>query len=396
MEESADSRSELVVLDSIFYSKEISWTIANIIAWWSSRDVVASNRNENTTEDEEMDYEYPKDWNKSSTSPIVNFSIEGVDHQFKIAILKYDSWDRYDDVHDVMMGISLFYNGPFESVNIKPLFYLEDSYTRKIHNNTRTYNHKRQFETLRKGMYSSSTIFSGDNHISHLDPGEECKVFCSVTIILNMCSSTMLPLLNQVKSKKARMRSLLDGLCCPASRQSIERFSDFEVVCLENGASAAPTKRILRCHRLVLSLGCEYFERMFCSNFTENRGIIEVTDVSGDTMAKILQYIYSGDLPISEIDIEVFYAADKYQLEYLKAICEAELGKNITVEEAPELALAANMCGTDAFKCHVYGYIRNNWDKMKATTGAELIAKNAEILSEIMDRATVKSYYLCE
>ena len=123
---------------------------------------------------------------------------------------------------------------------------------------------------------------------------------------------------------------------------------------------------------------------------------MEVTDISGDTMANILQFIYSGDLDIRLIDIEVFFAADKYQLEYLKAICESELGKNITVETAPELAIAANMCSTDAFKCHVYGYMRNNWDKMNSSTGAELIAKNAEIMSEIMDGTTVKEYYLYE
>ena len=135
---------------------------------------------------------------------------------------------------------------------------------------------------------------------------------------------------------------------------------------------------------------------MFSSNFTESQGNTVVTDVSGNTMDKILQYIYSGELHKGEIDIEVLYAADKYQLDHLKAICELELGKTITVETAPKLAIAANMCSTNAFKHHVYRFIGNNWDEIKPGTGGELIAKNAEVLSDIMDRKTVKRFYLDE
>ena len=167
-----------------------------------------------------------------------------------------------------------------------------------------------------------------------------------------------------------------------------------ELICIENGASSGQTEKRFRCHRLVLSLGSEYYERMFSSNFTENHGSTEVTDVSGDTMDKILQYIYSGFLDKGVIDIEVLYAADKYQLEHLKAICELEIGKTITVETAPKLAIAANMCCTDAFKRHVYGFIGNHWDETKTSTGAELITKNAEVLSDIMDQINVKRFYL--
>ena len=134
MEASENSRSELIELDSITYQKELSWRIPDFVDWWSAREVAASNRNENTTEDEEMLDEEPKDWDKSSTSPIIKFPIEGIDHQFKVAILKYDSWDRYDDDHVIMMGISIFYNGPFEYLDVKPLFYLKNSGKLKNHN----------------------------------------------------------------------------------------------------------------------------------------------------------------------------------------------------------------------------------------------------------------------
>ena len=97
--------------------------------------------------------EEPKDWDKSSTSQIIKFPIEGIDHEFKMAILKFDSWDRYDDDHVIMMDISIFYNGPFEYLDVKPLFYLENS--------GKLYGHILPTETLRKGMYSAARVFSG-------------------------------------------------------------------------------------------------------------------------------------------------------------------------------------------------------------------------------------------
>merc|ERR1712193_72973 len=100
---------------------------------------------------------------------------------------------------------------------------------------------------------------------------------------------------------------------------------------------------------------------MFSSSFSENEGRTKVTDVSGDTMAKMLQYIYSGTLAKTEIDIGLFYVADKYQLECLKDLCELELGKSMTPETAPRLAVAANVCGSVTFKRRVYSFILNRW-----------------------------------
>ena len=159
METNDDYITETVITKSTSYKKEFRWKIENLEDWWSSREVVASNRNENTTADEEMMDEEPTNWDKSSCSPMMTFEIEGIIHEFKIAILKFDSWDRYDDDHVLMMGISLFYNGPFESVVLKPLFYLKGSGTQ--------WGRTLKTETLKKGMYSCARIFAGESVLSN-------------------------------------------------------------------------------------------------------------------------------------------------------------------------------------------------------------------------------------
>ena len=95
METNKNYITETVITNSTSYEKEFAWKIENFVDWWSSREVAASNRNENTTEMEEMMDEEPTDWDKSSCSPMMTFQIEGIKHEFKMALLKYDNWDRY-------------------------------------------------------------------------------------------------------------------------------------------------------------------------------------------------------------------------------------------------------------------------------------------------------------
>ena len=384
MEKNKNYATERVITNSTSYEKEFAWEITNFIDWWSSREVVPSNRNQNTTEMEEMMDEEPTDWDKSSCSPMMTFQIEGITHQFKIAILKYDDWDRYDDEHNVMMGISLFYNGPFESVILKPVFYTKRS--------GKSGGRPLQTETLKKGMYSGARVFSSGSIISNLNANDPFVLLCLAKIFLYNHCSTTLDLENTLKSKKTWNQCLLDGFNFSSTSTHHDNLSDFEIVCVEKADNGEHTERRFKCHKLVLSLSSQYYENMFSSNFSETQGSTKVTDVSQDTMAKMLQYIYTGMLEENEIDIEVFYVADKYQLEYLKALCELELGKNITLETAPQLAVAASVCGSDTFKRHVYGFIEKRWSEIESVKGVELITKKmpktdiAEIGKEFSQR----------
>ena len=112
---------------TVSYSKEFMWEIKNFVDWWSSRPVAESFRSDSTTWEEEINVEQPKSWEQASGSPFFTFEINGVNHQFRIDVLKFDSWDRFDDDHNQMMGISLFYAGPWESIPVKPIFFINPS-----------------------------------------------------------------------------------------------------------------------------------------------------------------------------------------------------------------------------------------------------------------------------
>ena len=306
---------------TIRYTKEFIWEIDHFGDWWASREVAKSNRNDSTTWLEEINTEKPQEWTKSTSSPIMTFEIEGVVHEFRLAILKYDSWDRFDDEHCIMMGISLFYNGPFESVIVKPTFYLENS--------GKEYGPPKA-ETLKRGSYSEEArIFGGHYFDSNNEQfvGENFMVMCLAQVNeLNKCSEIS-RVENKLASKRNFAQCLSDGFDCSEERGELAQFLDYEIVCVDKTDARVETKTHFRCHRLVLFLKSPYFKRLFSSrNVNEYPETTIVTDVSSVTMSRIIKYVYTGKISKSEIDIDLWNASAKYQIETLHTLCGAELG----------------------------------------------------------------------
>ena len=138
-------------------------------------------------------------------------------------------------------------------------------------------------------------------------------------------------------------------------------------------------------HKVVLFLVTNYYKKMFSGNFTESKGKVTVNDVSIKTMQTLLQFLYCGEVKKSDIDIELLLAADKYEVSHLHAICELELGRNITIETSSDIAVVANMCGSKPFKEHVYAFIRKHWKEFSTNDQSKLLSKNSNILREIWD-----------
>ena len=147
---------------TVSYSKEFMWEIENFVDWWSSRPVAESSRCGSTTWEEDINVEQPKRWEQASGSPLFIFEINGVPHQFRIDVLKFDSWDRFDDDHNQMMGISLFYAGPWESIPVKPLFFIKEKGNPYTHDASRV-------QDVIKGGNSYARVFADHSIASNLN-----------------------------------------------------------------------------------------------------------------------------------------------------------------------------------------------------------------------------------
>ena len=376
---------ETVTTRSVTYKKEFTWQIENFEDWWSSREITKPERQESgssTFEEDDLQLEIPKDWSKCSGSPTMTFEVEGIQHEFKLAILKYDCFDRFDEEHNLMMGISMNYIGPLESIIFKPLFSLHDSGTE--------FGYSLKAKKLKKGGYTECRVFSNHSlmtNISNILEEGRFLVMCLAQInILSEFSETR-NLENNVRSKKTWNQYLLEAFDFSSATSELEQFSDFEIICEDVLESGDKYERRFRCHKLILLLGSKYYRKMLLGNFKENQGTTTVTDVSSDTMAKILQYLYTGEVKKCEIDAKLLLAADKYEMEHLHSVCELEIGTRLTFETASEIARVADACGSEIFKTYVYNFVRKHWKQMNFSDQAEWIRNNPTVLAELLDRS---------
>ena len=112
-----------------------------------------------------------------------------------------------------------------------------------------------------------------------------------------------------------------------------KNFSDLEITCDEE---------VFHCHQNILSARCPVFMAMFQSDMIEKHSKkVIISDVKKTVFSEMLRFIYTGrfssDDSLKELARDLLVAANKYQLDLLKRLCEDELGS--TLEESNCLEL---------------------------------------------------------
>ena len=132
--------------------------------------------------------------------------------------------------------------------------------------------------------------------------------------------------------------------------------ADVEIIC---GDKSLP------CHTIVLSARSPVFRAMFKADMTEKKkGKVEIQGFSSDVIQNMLHFIYTGLLSTTELDeteaADLLGAADQYQLDLLKRVCENKLCEILNVDNCLRLLAIADM---------------HHADRLKAL-GMELVVKN--------------------
>jgi len=101
-----------------------------------------------------------------------------------------------------------------------------------------------------------------------------------------------------------------------------KEFCDLEIDC---------GGKVFSCHQNILSARSPVFNTMLKIEMKESEsGRVSIEDIKQETMAEMLYFIYTGlvnDSALTEISdvVELLFAADKYQLDTLKDICQDKL-----------------------------------------------------------------------
>ncbi|XP_051944680.1 kelch-like protein 40a [Hippocampus zosterae] len=87
------------------------------------------------------------------------------------------------------------------------------------------------------------------------------------------------------------------------------------------------------CHRLVLAASSPFFKAMFLSDLEESktRDII-LKDVEPGTMGKILRYLYTSDINLTEQNVQdIFIVANMYQIPSIFSVCVSYLQEKLVL-----------------------------------------------------------------
>lgn len=105
---------------------------------------------------------------------------------------------------------------------------------------------------------------------------------------------------------------------------------------------------------------------------------IVIPNISYETFLLILQYIYCDSCDGVTIDnaMDVFQAADRFNLERLKLYSESSVISSITVDTAATIYLAADLYHAENLKKRCLQYILKNFDSVSRTTGFEEMGRN--------------------
>lgn len=139
----------------------------------------------------------------------------------------------------------------------------------------------------------------------------------------------------------------------------------------------------LPAHQFVLSARSPAFKAMLHHDMrekTEQR--IKIEDLSVDTVKGMLKWMYTDQLPSTELESKsLLRAADKYNLDPLKKACERSLCRVLTVSNATELFELADLHHADSLKKECVQFIAANSSEVKATVGWKQLKR--DVLAEL-------------
>ncbi|KAL7286622.1 hypothetical protein TKK_0019120 [Trichogramma kaykai] len=111
-------------------------------------------------------------------------------------------------------------------------------------------------------------------------------------------------------------------------------------------------------HKAILASASPIFHNMFTHEMLENEtDLVDITDISNEVLIEMLRYIYLGSIDVKvPVVCELLGAANKYDIQVMKTMCEKLLLENLSIENARDVYKAAtkydsNYLKNEAIKC---------------------------------------------
>jgi len=210
-------------------------------------------------------------------------------------------------------------------------------------------------------------------------PNDSLTIVCDVSIIGQeiQLSGSKYPEDNKQSKPKHRLQKQLANDLEVAFEN--EDFSDVKVIC---GDKTFP------CHQFMLSARSPVFKAMFQNDMKERETRrVDITDLPPEVVHDMLVFIYSGGTPnIGKNAGELIAAADKYQLEQLKGICEERLCASLEINNAVGHLVLGDMYQAHALKSLALQFVvRNMAVVVRSRDWKERLLNHPVLMAEVME-----------
>ena len=127
---------------------------------------------------------------------------------------------------------------------------------------------------------------------------------------------------------------------------------------------------------------------MLFQRTTENQtGRVQVPDIESETMKILLKYVYTDSITKNEISMDLFYAADKYDLKQLSLLCEKVLKSSFSTESVIDILIQCQNCLIaknieDSAKSFI---VQNSGKIVKTASWNDLMEKNPKFAAQILE-----------
>merc|ERR1719300_1040819 len=228
----------------------------------------------------------------------------------------------------------------------------------------------------------------GRNSLTQYTPDERLTLICEVTVTGDIKNS--IDYVEKKKKKEKKNVVLFSNFHHKKLSQDFEsiinsqEYSDIAVTC---------GNKEFKCHKIILTCRSPVFKTMLESNMKEKEtGSIEIKDMKLEVFEDLLKYIYSGEAPnIDEHAEELFAAADLYQLEHLKELCEVKLCAGIKITNCINLLVLGELHHASTLKATALKFVSKNLQSINSSDWKKSLIAYPILFAEVVDMMISKS-----
>lgn len=220
---------------------------------------------------------------------------------------------------------------------------------------------------------------------SGLLPDDKLTIYCEVNVVTENkeYSGQVSPFQSRVPS--CRLADDLEDIF------KNQEFSDVTIYA---------SGREFKAHKAILAARSPMFRGMFSHDMKETKyNRVEVEDVEPDVLEEMLRFVYTGKTCLEgrlqlkdpkeqereqNLAIGLLQAANKYQLDRLKLICEEALYKTLSADSVAEILSLADLYSANQLKNQAIEYISTHATEVIETEGwNRMVRDNPHLVAEV-------------